>query len=280
MESIHKKSFENGGALYSFGDYKAAAANFRRAYKATTHSTSPAIDTLAIYYAGMSSTFGEDHANALADLDKAIQLGYEAGGEVYRLKFLALYNLGRKEEALEVIKAGIAKYPTNEDLIDMIMRYYAENDGDASSLIRMVEDAIAKNPNNPNLYQGLAGIYERLEQTDNALATIKKAVSVAPDNFLANYYEGLYTVQKADKMAADLGKRQFTSNAQFQEAMGAVTDVFRQAVAPLEKAYSIDPKEAATVELLKNLTFRLREDAGMQEKYDKYNELFNSMTGK
>jgi tetratricopeptide (TPR) repeat protein len=279
MGSIHTKSFENGGALYSLGDYKAAAANFRRAYKASAHPTSPSVDTLALYYAGMSGAFGEDHANALTDLDKAIEMGYEAEGEVYRLKFIALYNLNRKEEALEVIKAGIAKYPTNEDLIDMIMRYYAENDGDASSLIPMVEDAIAKNPDNPNLYQGLAGIYEKLGQLDNALATVKKAVGVAPDNFLANYYEGLYTMQLADKMANDLGKRQFTSNAQFQEALGEVTNIYRQALAPLEKAYSIDAKEAATVELLKSLTFRLREDSGMQEKYDKYTELLNSMVG-
>ena len=279
MEGIHLKSFENGGALYSLGDYKAAAANFRRAYKATTHPTVPAVDTIAIYYAGMSSAFGEDNANALADLDKALELGYEANGEVYRLKFLALYGLERKDEALEVIKTGIAKYPTNEDLIDMIMRYYAENGGDASSLIPMVQDAIDKHPENPNLYQGLAGIYEKLGQLDNAVATIKKAVAVAPDSFFANYYEGLYTIQKADAMANDLNKQQFTSNAQYQEALGVVTDVFRLAVAPLEKAYALDSTEPATVELLKSLTYRLRDDAGMQEKYDEYTKLLNSMLG-
>jgi hypothetical protein len=52
--------------------------------------------------------------------------------------------------------------------------------------------------------------------------------------------------------------------------------VFRQATAPLEKAYSLNPEELATVELLKSLTYRLRDDEGMAEKYQKYYDLLNA----
>lgn len=277
MSSIHLKSFENGGALYSLGKYTEAATNFRRAFTASAHPASPSVDTIAIYYAGMSSSFGNDNANALVDLDKAIEMDYEADGDVYRLKFITLYSLDRREEALATIQEGIAKYPANEDLIDMALRYYAENDGDPSSLIPLVQDAIDKNPNNPNLYQGLAGVYEKLGRLDDAIEAIKKAVALAPDNFLANHFEGLFLLEKGDKMNDDLGKLTITSSAQMQEARSAVTDVFRSALAPLEKAHAIDPTEPVTVELLKNLTFRLREEPGMQDKNTKYSELLNTL---
>ena len=53
---------------------------------------------------------------------------------------------------------------------------------------------------------------------------------------------------------------------------------FADAIAPLEVAYSLNPKEIATVERLKNVTFRLRdESADMKAKYDKFNGLYNSM---
>ncbi len=277
IQRVFLRSFETGGALYSIGDYSNAAINFRRAFKASSHPTSPAIDTLSTFYAGMAAALGGDYENALTDLDKALAMNFENNGEVYRMKFLAMYQMGRKEESLEVLKSGIAKYPTNEDLIDMMLRYYAENDGDASAMIPLVEAAIANSPNNPNLYQGLAQIYEKLGRLDDAVTTIKKAVAVDPENFLANYYEGLFLLRKGDEMNTELNRQNITSAARYREASGVITDVFRSALAPLEKAHSLNPTEPSTVELLKSLTARLREDPGMQEKYDKYNDLFNSM---
>ncbi len=277
MSSIRTKSFENGGTLYALGDYVDASQQFRRAFRASSHPTVGAIDTMALYYAGMAAAYGEEYEVSLADLDKALELGYEAEGEIYRLKFVDLYNLDRKEESLETLKAGISRFPTNENLIDMMMRYYAENEGDPTSLIPLVESAIEQNPTNPSLWQGLARVYDKLGQIDNAIEAVKKAVELEPEDFHSNYLEGLFVIKKGDEMNIELGKQNFTSSAQYQQALAEVNDVFRLAMAPLEKAYTINPEELATVELLKNLSFRLREDEGVAEKYEKYNDLFNSM---
>ncbi len=280
IENIHNKSMENGAGYYSLNDYKTAAENFRRAYKASIHPTSAKTDTLALFYAGMTAIFGSEYQTALADLDKALEMGYDAGGETYRLKFLALYNLGEKEKSVEVLKDAVKMFPTNEDLIDMLMRYYAENEGDPSSLIPLVRDAIDNNPTNASLWQGLARVYDKLGQHDEAIEAIKKSVELTPNDFLANYLEGFFIIKKGDKMNDELGKMTITSRAQYQDALAAVNEVFAQAMPALEKAYEIDPSEVATVELLKNLTYRLRDDAAFNEKYEKYNALFNSMSGK
>ena len=277
MGAIKIKSFENGGSFYQVQEYKNAAENFRRAYRASAHPSVGAPDTLALYYAGMSAAYGQDFESSLKDLDQVLAMGYDAGGETYRLKFIDLYNLERREESLDVLKAGLAKYPDNENLVELIMGYYAENEGDPTTLIPMVQEAISKSPDNSRLYMGLARIYNKLDQHDNAIEAIKKSVALAPDDYLTSYLEGLFIITKGDAMSVDLSKQNFTSNTQYQAAAAEVMAVFRQSVAPLEKAHELNPEEIGIVELLKNVTTRLREEEGMQEKFKKYTDLFNSM---
>ncbi len=277
MDNIRVRGRENGGAYFSLGEYTTAADNFRMAFRASDHPSFAQPDTIALFYAGMSAVFGGDDKNAVQDLDKALEMGYESGGETYRLKFLAMYNLGQKEESLEVLKRGVELYPNNENLIDMMLRYYAENEGDPTSLIPMVQDAIDQNPTNPYLYQGLARVYDKLGQADNAIAAIRKAVELTPNDFTSNYLEGLYIVKKGDDQNRELGNMAITSRDQYQKALSEVNKIFAEAIAPLERAYEINPSEISTVEMLKNLTFRLRDDEAMNVKYEKYLELFNSM---
>jgi tetratricopeptide (TPR) repeat protein len=289
MSTIRIKSFENGGSRYELQKYRDAANEFRRSYKVDSHPAVNAPDStalLALYYAAMSSTYSgnethdkADFEAAIADFDKLLAKGYEAEGDVYRLKFIDLYNLDRKPESLATLQEGISRFPGNEDLIDVMMRYYAENDGDPTSMIPLVEAAIAKSPDNPMLYQGLARVYDKLEQIDNSIETMKKAVTLAPDDFFSNYYLGLFIVKKGDAMNVELGQQTFTSRTESQAARERMMDVFRSSVAPLEKAHALNPEEDAAVELLKNVTFWLRDDEGMMQKYEKYNTLFKSMSG-
>lgn len=277
MNIVRLASRDRAGALYELRDYNGAAVNFRRQFKTSEHPAVSVVDTVATFYAGLAATLGGDYQNALTDLDKSLALGYEDKGEAYRLKFLDLYQLGQREQSLPVLMEGIKKYPANENLIDMATRYYAENDGDPTALIPLVQEAIDKNPENPNLVQGLARIYDKLGQTDNAILAIRKAVALSPKDMIANLLEGLFIIKKGDAMNADLGKQTFTSAVKFNEANAGVTEVFRSAVAPLERAHELDPTNITAVELLKNLTFRLREDAGMADKNKKYQELFDKL---
>ncbi len=279
MTDIHSRSVERAGALYMVEQYATAADDFCRAYRASVHpSMAGRTDTMSLYYAGMANVLAERYDMALERLDMALdKYDYEQEGDTYRMKFLAMYNLGEREPALAVLKQGLAKWPGNEALIDITMRYYAENEGDPSDIIPLVQEAIAANPNSPALYQGLARVYDKLGDSDNAIAAIRSAVRLTPNDFLSNYLEGLFIVQKGDAMNAELGKMTITSRAQYQEALDKVNGVFAEALFPLEKAYELNPEEGATVELLKNLTFRLRDDAAINAKYEKYNALFEAL---
>jgi tetratricopeptide (TPR) repeat protein len=213
----------------------------------------------------------------LGDLDKAIELGYEADGETYYYKFHCLYNLDDKEGALETLKYAVGLYPNNNDIIEGLLQLYSTGDEDPTNLIPMVLKAIEQNPTNAGLQLGLASVYDKLGQVDNSIEAAKKAAALSPGDFYANYFDGFFTIKKGDAMDAELRTMTITSNNQYQEALNEVNAVYAKAIAPLERAYEIDKSEIATVELLKNLTFRLREQDGINVKFEKYDALYKSM---
>ncbi len=279
MNNIRNKSIEDGGFCYIFKEYKKAADNFRRAYKASAHPAVNNIDTVSLFYAGFLGTMAGDYKTALGDLNKALELGYEADGETYYYKFHCLYNLGDQSAALETLKYAVALYPNNDSVIEGLLTLYSTGDEDPTNLIPMVLKVIDQNPTNAGLYLGLARVYDKLEQQDNAIEAARKAAELSPNDFFASYFLGLFTVKKGDAMDADLRNMTITSRSQYQQALNAVNEVYMQAVAPLEKAYGINSSELATVELLKNLTFRLRDDAAMNTKYEQYNAIYKEMSG-
>ncbi|MDR0907483.1 MAG: hypothetical protein LBM63_02575 [Rikenellaceae bacterium] len=279
MLNIHSRAMENGSTYFNLKEYKTAAANFRLAYKATAHPSVGAPDTIALYNAGFVGTLGEDYTAALEDLDGVIALGYENNGDVYYYKFYCLYKLDQKAEATQTLEEGLAKYPNNDNIIAALLDVYSTDpDKDPTNLIPLVLNVIEQNPTNADLYVGLARVYDKLNQRDNAIEAVRKASTINPNNFLANYFEGYYLAKKGDDEDGKLRSMTVTSRTQYQQAKAAVDAIYAEAIAPLERAYEITPSEPATLELLKNITFRLRDAEGITAKYEKYNELYKALT--
>ena len=111
---------------------------------------------------------------------------------------------------------------------------------------------------------------------------MQTAVQLNPADFYANFYLGDTYLEQASLLEADLNRLPFPTTADakaaYDQAVKLVNDKFAASVVPFETAYSLNPKEIATVERLKNVTFRLRESSPeMKAKYEKYNALYNSM---
>jgi len=79
-------------------------------------------------------------------------------------------------------------------------------------------------------------------------------------------------------MTTEFNGKSFTSREERDAEMAKLNEAYAKALAPLEKAHSINPEEPITVELLKSLYFRLRDESPeMMDNFNKYNELFKSM---
>ncbi len=263
---------------YTQSNYKAAAGYFGKAFDVSKGPVLNMIDSVACYNVGVLSKVAGDYETGAKYLEQSIAQGYVVGGDAFH-HLAACYNqTGKSEQAKQLLMDALTKYPQNTGIIESLLNVYATTGEDPTEIIPSVNAAIAANPTNPDLYVGLGRVYEKMGRYDDAIQAFQKTVELLPDNFIVNRNLGYAYTQKADDLATQLNAKRFTSQSAYDTELKKVYEVYQSSLAPLEKAYKLDPKDVATVELLKNVYFRLRDEAPeMMAKYNEYNTLYKSM---
>ena len=142
-------------------------------------------------------------------------------------------------------------------------------------MIDVVDGALKRDPKNKGLWYGRGRIFYSLKDYDQSIESFKKVVELDPKDAQSLYYVGYFYVLKADGLNNEFNQRDYKSNDEFKADQAKITAVYKEAIPFLEKSYEANPKDVRTLEVLKSLTFRLREEDGIQAKFDKYNKLFN-----
>lgn len=262
---------------YRMEEYPETAEIFRKAYEVQLHPAVGVIDTLSLYNTGMFYTFASEFEKGAKYLEDAISYSYENNGDAYYFLFHCYYGLKDYAKAKEVLNAGIQKYPANNNIIESLITLYTTTDGDPKEIIPLVQASIDKDPNNPALWNGMGGIYYKLGDNEKAFEAFQKALDLDPNDTYNYLRVGSMYVEIANGMIAKINETSYTSSADYQKDLDEANAVYRRALAPLEKAHEMDPSSIDPVELLKNISFRLRDEDGMQAKFEKYNQLYNDM---
>ena len=87
-----------------------------------------------------------------------------------------------------------------------------------------------------------------------------------------------YTI-KADEMNKVMNEKQYSSQAAYDADLKAANAVYMEAIPWFEKAHELKADDFNTLDMLKQLSFRLRDEPGIQEKYDKYFPLWKAAKG-
>jgi eukaryotic-like serine/threonine-protein kinase len=132
-----------------------------------------------------------------------------------------LSNLGRREQAQELFRQGLALDPNNEDLLNF-QSYDLARWGDVAGALKASDAYIAVRPGDPNPFDSRGDILFMAGRDDEAVAAYRKVLDLKPD--FSDYGEYLklaivYTDQKKPDMA----------NAAFQQ--------FAQRASPLSRLY-------------------------------------------
>lgn len=275
------------------GHYGEAAASYILAYEAQSCPAYGLVpDPSLLYYAGYLLTVDgannpSSFINGAEYLEKAIEKGYsDEEGNIYYYLFHCLY--GQKEsnpdnimKAKQVLLTGIEKFPKNERILDGLMQLYTAEQGvgDPADLVAMIDQAIADNPESVDLWFGRGRIFYALEDYDQSIESFKKVVELKPDLFEGVYYLGVFHTIKGDELNKVLNETQYSSQAAYDEDLKKVNAVYMEALPWFERAHEMKPDDADTLEFLKSLCFRLRDEPGILDKYNKYNELFKQVKG-
>ena len=290
LKQISDFCTQEGNVNLELGDFKAAADAFGLAYAAQAVPAYGGADPELLYYAGYLETVNgskdpASFAKGAEYLEKAIEEGYE-GEEGLSYYYLFYCYYGQKDadpanlqKAKQTLLTGLDKYPKSQRILDGLMSLYTSEEGlgDPADLISRFDAAIAEDPDNVDMWFGLGRIYAALKNNDECIVAFKKVAELAPDVFDGYFWTGYFYVEKGNAMNEELNNKPWTGKAAYDEEQKVINAVYAEAIPWFEKALEIKPNDLNTVDYLKSISFRLRDEEGMMEKYNKYNELLQQI---
>lgn len=295
--------YKRGSVNFALGKYLASAKDFEQAYKITQYkgyvipSENDTPAALA-HDTGLAFLFAPDYANSIKYLKIAESEGHYKDGDVYYLMYHAFKGISTPEnqkevlgEAKNMLLKGLEKYPENANIIECLTDVYVALGEDPRDIIPAVELAISKDPKNPALWNGLGRVYERLGEIEKSIEAFEHVAEIEPTNASAFFSVGLLYLQIGEAKGKEVdADSSLSTQAQYDAAIAKVFEIYAQSVAPLERAYELSAASYAknndaysksimtnSVELLKNVTFRLRDIPGMGEKNTKYTEILEKI---
>jgi Flp pilus assembly protein TadD len=227
-------------------------------------------DTSFHYYAGFFAYAQSEIDNSLwkeavYHLDKAVSLGFKEEG-VYGLLCTASMNIGDTAQALVYIDKGFALNPNDLPLIYQMINYYLQRN-ESEKALTYITKAKVDDPKNATLLFAEGTLLDRLGRGSEALAAYDASIAIDPTSFGPYFNKGVVFYNSAVKLMEEADKAR--TNAEFERQKNVADDEFYKAIAPMEKAYEINPTDVPVMETLKSLYYRLRTKyPDMQQKYD------------
>ncbi|HIE16428.1 MAG TPA: tetratricopeptide repeat protein [Bacteroidales bacterium] len=218
------------------------------------------VDTIVIYYAGLAAEKAENYKDAIDYFKQIIKLKY-GKDDTERVAMFYLLAKAYKENNdtthyLSTLKKGIEKYPNASSTLVVEMINYYLSSGKTDEALNYLNVGIQKDTMNPDFYFARGSLYDvNLNQPEKAIPDYKKALSLKPDYFDANYNLGaLYYNQAVDIIRKAQDEN---DNAKYKKMMDNAKRIMRMALPYLEKAYSIKNTDKNTMLSLKELYYRL-----------------------
>ena len=285
---------ELGSVSLDVSEYKTAIDAYM---KAVGLQQNPAIgkeDPRYYFFAGQLAAFlGAQDAKYFADgekyLNKALELGYkDEQGNLYYFLFHCYYGQ-RAENKENLIKAknalleGIEKYPRNERIMEGLIQLYTSEEGvgNPADLVERIDKMLTEKQDNADLWFARGQVFFKLKNFDECINSFLKINDLKPNDYDTNFYLGYFYMAKGDEVNRAFNSRLDSINSQeeYQAGLKEVNAAYMKSLPWLEKAMELKPESVDCAEYLKVLCFRLRNEDGIMDKYNKYNALYKKLKG-
>ncbi len=293
-----------GMASITINNLKAGADAFLNLIKVQeqpAYGTEGKADATMMYYAGYMLTMQAENApgmfpRAEATLKKALNGGYQKvedantttpdadRGNLYYYLYYCAYQQREKTPAKlgvakKYLQDGVSKYPKNQRIFEGLLQIYTNEEGmgDPKELLSTIEEMIKINPKSINAWFAKGRIHYALKDYDACIEAFKHVIALDPKAYDSNFYMGLFHMLKGDDELDKMKAKTYKAQKDYDADLKKLNAMYAEAVPYFEVAHAAKPKDSGTLEYLKTLCFRLRDEPGMMEKYTKYNELFKAL---
>lgn len=285
---------ELGSRSLDITEYETAIDVYLKAVELQKHPAIGKEDPRYYFFAGQLAAFlGAQNNKYFADgekyLTKALDLGYKDDqGNLYYFLFHCYYGqrAANKEYVIKAKNAlleGIEKYPRNERIMEGLIQLYTSEEGigNPADLVERIDKMLTEKPDNADLWFARGQVFFKLKNFDECINSFLKINDLKPNDYDTNFYLGYFYMAKGDEANRAFNARLDSINSQeeYQAGLKEVNAAYMKSLPWLEKAMSLKPDSADCAEYLKVLCFRLRNEEGIMDKYNKYNAIFKKLKG-
>ncbi|GGK01446.1 tetratricopeptide repeat protein [Parabacteroides faecis] len=253
----------NGGAYYfDQKDYKKAYDFFNQyleiselpMFEGTQTAEKDSTFMTVQFYAAVAATQLGDSPTAIKALTRAKDTDFRQN-DVYQYLAYEFQQAGDSVSYLNTLEEGLSKFP-NEDfyLMSLIDTYIRS--GQNEKAIENLSTAIAKDPNNSQLYHVQGIVYETgFKDYAKAEAAFKKALELNPENIDSMSGLGrIYYNQGVNKQGE---ANMINDSKKYQEELAVAKDLFKQALPYFQKAHEMKPTESEYMVALRGIYYNL-----------------------
>ncbi len=285
---------ELGSRSLDITEYETAIDVYLKAVELQKHPAIGKEDPRYYFFAGQLAAFlGAQNNKYFADgekyLTKALDLGYKDDqGNLYYFLFHCYYGqrAANKEYVIKAKNAlleGIEKYPRNERIMEGLIQLYTSEEGigNPADLVERIDKMLTEKPDNADLWFARGQVFFKLKNFDECINSFLKINDLKPNDYDTNFYLGYFYMAKGDEANRAFNARLDSINSQeeYQAGLKEVNAAYMKSLPWLEKAMSLKPDSVDCAEYLKVLCFRLRNEEGIMDKYNKYNAIFKKLKG-
>lgn len=183
-------------------------------------------------------------------------------GEILRNMTLIYLQLGDQDKAKELMKSARAENPKDTYLMraEADMSYKM---GDFAKYNKLMNDIVATDPDNPEVYFNLGVGSQELGETEKAMGYYEKAIQLKPD------YEGALINLAVLKLAMEkpmveemnsLGMSA-ADNKRYEELKKERENLYEETIPILNKVLEVNPKNVEVIRTIMNIQGQLGNDA-------------------
>lgn len=224
-----------------------------------------------------------------ADMDTQVKLGLASNPktettesleeELFSNTTYAWYSLENWDKALEVGKQGLAKFPQNENMNQLIAGVYFKT-GNVNEFEKTLRDKIQSGNAAAIDYFNLAKTIEDNDgDLEEAKALYNQAIQIDP-NFADAYLNLAYAIIKPEHEYVQLMNQNLGTSASekkiYEENKAKRKDLYSEALPHLEKAYNLKPENINLIKVLQNAYEVVEND----DKYFEFRKLFEEKSGR
>ncbi|MFI5219962.1 MAG: tetratricopeptide repeat protein [Bacteroidia bacterium] len=258
FKTIIVNNLSNAGIeQYNAKNYSAALESFESVLKMIPS------DTATILNAAYSAEKSGNKEKAKKYYQSLIDMNY-ADAKIYVFLSNILKAEGDTAKALTIIQNGRKLFPEDKNLAIEELNFYLYS-GKSREAIEPLNQAIAKDGGNANLFFARGSIFDKLNETDKAKADYNKAIELKPDYFDAYYNMGAMFFNQGAELANKANAIPPGKTKEYDEAKKKADNKFKESQPFLEKALELNPTDRSTLLSLKQLYARL----GDTVKYEK-----------